>query len=61
MDEQDGCDVPDRNKADDRRLKHSGCTYRFPRLDIKQNPLYEDSDLPSWILIITAVSRNING
>ena len=31
MDEQDGCDVPDRNKADDRRLKHSGCTYRFPQ------------------------------
>ena len=29
MHEEGHCPVPDRNKADDRRLKHSGCAHRF--------------------------------
>ena len=32
-----------------------------PRIDVKQNPLYESEELHIWILITMAVSRNISG
>ena len=32
-----------------------------PRLDVKQNPLYESSELASWTLTTTAASSTTNG
>ena len=32
-----------------------------PRLDLKQNPLYEDQELALLVSIITAELRNISG
>ena len=36
-------------------------TYCSPRLDLKQNPLYENTEMGFSIPITTAVSKSISG
>ena len=61
MHEEGHCPVPDRNKASDKGMNILGAHIDSPRLDVKQNPLYEDNGFTYLIPIITVVSKNGSG